>query len=101
MPVLSRCARGLLQDACVDVEHVIKNVKTIPDPVLRDMILFATKCARDPQAITHDDYDVLRKHDLSQSQIMELISMAAVAVYANIIADATAMEPDTMFGLHL
>jgi len=30
-------------------------------------------------------------------RIMELISMAALAVYANIIADATAMEPDTMF----
>ena len=28
---------------------------------------------------------------------MELIAMSAFAVYANIIADATAMEPDEMF----
>jgi hypothetical protein len=35
------------------------------------------------------------------AQASTRISMAAVAVYANIIADATAMEPDTMFGLHL
>jgi hypothetical protein len=28
---------------------------------------------------------------------MELIAMSALAVYANIIADATGMEPDAMF----
>jgi hypothetical protein len=27
---------------------------------------------------------------------MELVAMAALAVYANIISDATAMEPDEM-----
>jgi len=28
---------------------------------------------------------------------MEMIAMAALAVYANIIADGTAMSPDEMF----
>jgi hypothetical protein len=28
---------------------------------------------------------------------MEIIAMSAFAVYANIIADATAMEPDQIF----
>jgi hypothetical protein len=28
---------------------------------------------------------------------MEIIAISALAVYANIIADATAMEPDQMF----
>lgn len=77
--------------------EVEQSVQAVPDPTLRDMILFAVKCARDPQALTNDDYDGLRKHGLSQTQIMELISMAALAVYANIIADATGMEPDAMF----
>ena len=81
----------------VDVEQVVRNVTAVTDPVLRDMIMFATKCAREPQTLTRDDYDCLRKHGLSETQIMELISMAALAVYANIIADATAMEPDIMF----
>jgi len=80
----------------VDVEQSLK-MQAVADPTLSDMILFAMKCARDPQALTSDDYDGLRGHGISQTQIMELISMAALAVYANIIADATAMEPDTMF----
>jgi hypothetical protein len=36
-------------------------------------------------------------HGLSQSEIMEIIGMSALAVYANIIADATAMTEDEMF----
>ena len=73
------------------------DVALMADPVLRDMIDFATACAREPQSLTSGDYDKLRKHGLSQSQIMELVGMAALAVYANIVADATAMEPDAMF----
>ena len=80
----------------VDVEQSLR-MQTVADPTLRDMVLFAMKCARDPQALTSDDYEGLRKNGLSQTQIMELIGMAALAVYANIIADATAMEADTMF----
>jgi len=39
----------------------------------------------------------LRRHGLKRSEIVELIGMSAFAVYANIVADATAMEPDDMF----
>jgi len=81
----------------VDIEQLVNDVQNVTDPVLRDMILFAMKCARDPQSLTVGDYDVVRKHGLSQAHIMELISMSALAVYANIIADATAMEPDKAF----
>ena len=38
-----------------------------------------------------------RLHGLKQSEIVELIAMSAFADYANIIADATAMDPDEMF----
>jgi alkylhydroperoxidase family enzyme len=44
-----------------------------------------------------EDYDRLGKCGLSRSQILELIAMSGLAVYANIMADATAMEPDAMF----
>ena len=39
----------------------------------------------------------LYSHGLTTSQVMELIAMSAFAVYANIIADATAMDADEMF----
>ena len=69
----------------------------IPDPKLRDMILFALKCARSPQSLEEDDYAKLRGHGLRDKEIVEIISMAALAVYANILADATGMEDDPMF----
>jgi alkylhydroperoxidase family enzyme len=75
----------------------LPKLDTAADPAGRDMIMFAMKCAREPQAMTTDDYDGLRKHGFSQAQIMELVGMAALAVYANIIADATGMEADRMF----
>jgi hypothetical protein len=34
---------------------------------------------------------------LNPSQIVEVVSMSALAVYANIIADATGMAADEMF----
>ena len=65
---------------------------------LADMILFGLKCSRNPKGMTEGDFEQLRRHGLKQSEIIEVIAMSAFAVYANILADATAMEPDQMFG---
>jgi alkylhydroperoxidase family enzyme len=53
--------------------------------------------SRDPRALTHADFNKLKKHGLIQSEIVELIAMSGLAVYANVIADATAMEADAIF----
>jgi len=73
------------------------NLNAIADLKLRDMILFGLKAARNPQSLAPEDYSKLRSYGLQQSEIMELIGVAAFAVYANIIADATAMDSDPMF----
>src|SRR5688572_12303208 len=79
------------------IEHIVKNVHALPDPKMRDMILFALKCAREPQSVNEVDHNKLRRHGLRTTEIVEIISMAALAVYANILADAMGMEADTMF----
>lgn len=79
------------------LESLVRNIESMPDLKIRDMILFALKCSRDPQSLTKGDYEQLRQHGLKQSEIVEIIAMSAFAVYANIIADATGMEPDGMF----
>jgi len=84
----------------VDIEtlnRLVRDVHSITNLKLRDMILFALKCSRDPQSLAEADFANLRQHGLSQSEILELIAMSALAVYANIIADATAMDDDEMF----
>jgi uncharacterized peroxidase-related enzyme len=90
------CCRMLgVESGTIDI--MIRDVAQLPDAKLRDMILFCQNCARDPQGLGPADYEVLREHGLKQSEIIELVAMSALAVYANIIADATAMEPDAMF----
>ena len=54
---------------------------------------------RNPQSLDEYDFACLRQVGLKQSEIMELIAMSALSVYANIIADATGMEDDEMFGM--
>ena len=69
----------------------------ISDPKLRDMVLFAVKAARDPRSLAAPDFRRLRAYGLRTQDIMEIIGMAAFAVYANIIADATGMDADALF----
>jgi uncharacterized peroxidase-related enzyme len=79
------------------IELAAVDVDAIPDQKLREMILFALKCSRAPQSLTEVDYARLRRHGLEHKEIVEIISMAGLAVYANILADATGMEEDPMF----
>lgn len=90
------CCRMLGVDPST-MEQMVRDVAMIPDPTLRDMVRFSLKCARDPQSLEKADYDVLTGHGLKQSAIIELVAMSGLAVYANIMADATAMDPDKMF----
>jgi len=80
-----------------ELETLVSNVTELAPPTVRDVILFGLKCARDPQGLTDGDFEGLRRHGLGQSEIMEAIAMAALAVYANTIADATGMRADEMF----
>ena len=91
------CCRMLGVDLRL-LDSLVGNIATFPDPRVRDMILFAAKCARSPQELNESDFATLRRHGLSHSQTIELIAMSGLAVYANIMADGTAMEADAMFG---
>jgi uncharacterized peroxidase-related enzyme len=90
------CCRMLGVDPKL-LQDLVKNVNLIAEPYLRDILLFALKCSHSPQSLTEEDFDKLRAHNLKQSQIVEIIGMSALAVYANIMADATAMSADEMF----
>lgn len=79
------------------LEDLARDVDSLPEEKLRTIVKFALKCSRNPQSLTESDYDQLRKHGLGNPEIVELIAMSAFAVYANIIADATAMNSDEMF----
>jgi len=80
-----------------DLAKLASNVEGLDPPKTREIIKFGVKCARDPQSLTAADFASLRSLGLTEGEIVELISMSALAVYANIVADATAVENDAMF----
>lgn len=90
------CCRMLGIESNV-LDQLVSNVTELSPSKVRDIILFGLKCARDPQSLSKDDFAGLRDHSLGESEIMEIVSMAALAVYANTIADATGMPADEMF----
>ncbi|TWU21669.1 Carboxymuconolactone decarboxylase family protein [Novipirellula galeiformis] len=68
----------------------------LPDRI-RVIIQFAVKCATGPHELTDEDFASLRRQDLDNEQILEVIATASMAVYAITIADATLLDTDAMF----
>jgi uncharacterized peroxidase-related enzyme len=57
-------------------------------------IRFAQKCAFDRGNLTADDFDTLRQQGLDDAEIVEIITLAALAVYLNTIADSLKVDMD-------
>ncbi|HEX7899944.1 MAG TPA: peroxidase-related enzyme [Planctomycetota bacterium] len=79
------------------LETLTRDLASLKPGRTRDVIRFGVKAALDPQSVSQEDYDVLRRHGLSDAEIVEVIGMAAFSVYANIVADATRVEIDPAF----
>jgi len=90
------CCRMLGVDEA-SLQQLVVDVEDLSPEKARDIILFGLECAREPQSLKEADFEKLRGHGLSQSEIMEIIAMACLAVYANVVADATGMAADEMF----
>ncbi len=90
------CCRMLGVDQKL-LDSLVYDIPGMSDHKLRDMLLFSLKCARSPRAIGEPDIRSLRGHGLDDAEIIELIAMSGLAVYANIMADATAVPADAMF----
>ena len=90
------CCRMLGVDPAM-LTALVRDVNSLSNTKLRDIILFGVKCSRNPQSVSEADYENLRHHGLGQPEILELIAMSGLAVYANIMADATGMDQDAIF----
>jgi uncharacterized peroxidase-related enzyme len=79
------------------LDALVNRIEEVSPPKARRILEFGLKCARDPQSLGPSDFEALAAEGLSQSEILETISMSALAVYLNIVADATGVIPDEMF----
>jgi hypothetical protein len=79
------------------LDTLVYGIETMHDHKARQIILFGLKCSRNPQSLTEADFTGLKQQGLLDADIVEVIAMSGLAVYANIIADAIGIEPDKMF----
>jgi len=63
----------------------------------QDIVKFATKVATDPTHLVDQDYEIVKQHGVSDAELMEIIAMASLAMYATIIADALKIDIDKDF----
>ena len=61
------------------------------------IVTFAVKCALDPQGLAAGDYDAVRAQGVSDEEIIEVISLAALGNYLDTLADALKVPVDSVF----
>ncbi len=69
------------------------------DEADKAVMLFAAKVVRDATSVTADDVKCLRKHGLSEADIFDVASAAAVRCFISKTADALGALPDSKFGV--
>ena len=60
------------------------------------IVSFGVKAAMSPNDITESDYEKLRNMGISDSEIVEIVALAGLGMYLNIIATALKIEVDDM-----
>jgi len=58
------------------------------------IVAFAKKCATDRQSLVDADYDSIREQGVSDEEMVEIISLAALGNYLDTLADSLKVEVD-------
>ena len=77
-----------------EVRAVMEDLDKVTPARTRAILRFAVKSAMAVHSLTDEDYDELRRLGLSDSELLEVMSTAATAVYFNILADGMQVEVD-------
>jgi uncharacterized peroxidase-related enzyme len=75
-------------------DNLVRDIDALRPARLRDIVRFAVKAGTEPKSLKQKDYSALRKHDLSDAAIIEIVAMAAFAAYAITVAEALKLKVD-------
>lgn len=75
-------------------DNLVRDIDALRPARLRDILRFAVKAGTDPKSLNEKDFRVLRKHNLSDAAVIEIVAMAAFATYAITVADALQLKVD-------
>lgn len=72
------------------------NLGSVTPERVQAIVAFGVKAAMSSGDLTDADYDKLRDMGISDGEIVEIVALAGLGVYLNIVADALKIEVDDM-----
>ena len=81
----------------VDAEtckNLVNNLDAIRPERTRDILRFSVKAGTEPKNLSDADYGKLKKHGITDNEIIEIVAMSAFATYAITVADALKLDVD-------
>ncbi len=86
-------ASGVDADMLAAIEN---DLETLSPLRVQAIVKFAEKCAASPRSLVDADYDAVRSQGVSDEEIVEIVSLAALGNYLDTIADSLKIEVDDM-----
>ena len=77
------------------LEAIVQDLGRLNPVRARKIIQFALKCADYPQELDETDYEQVRQFGISDSEIVEIITLASLANYFDTLANAFKLEVDS------
>jgi uncharacterized peroxidase-related enzyme len=74
------------------LESLDNDLESLSPRRVQVIVKFAKKCAMDRANLTAQDFDEVRAQGISDAEIMEVISLAALTNYLNTIADSLKVD---------
>jgi alkylhydroperoxidase family enzyme len=71
-----------------------KDPDSLPSDRVRVIIEFALKCSMHQENPTAEDFEIVRAQGVTDEEIVQIISLAALANYLNTMANALRVEVD-------
>jgi uncharacterized peroxidase-related enzyme len=80
------------------LEAILEAAESAPlNDTEKAIMQFAAKVARDASSITASDVETLRRRGLSDAEIFDVVSAAAVRCFFSKTLDALGVQPDTTY----
>jgi uncharacterized peroxidase-related enzyme len=76
---------------------LVNDLGSVSPQRIAAIIGFAVKTAQNPQSLVADDYERLRENGVTDAEIAEIIQIAAMGKYFDILADALKIQVDSPF----
>jgi alkylhydroperoxidase family enzyme len=79
------------------LQQIVDDLDQLKPERLQGIVKFAMKCAEYPDLLTEEDYEMVREQGVTDEEIVEIISLAAIGTYFDTLAEALKLEPDSIY----